>query len=133
MFEFNLFFGWWRGELNRGHLAWNASMLPTELLGLATLEVSFSEGLSSGLGSRWACFSRFQKNTCEKIARGIRPDMRLFQPFSEDWILPKLWAEIYLIIPGLNLILLKRLGQKWACFGNFQKMEFCLSCWLKNT
>ena len=52
MMEFDLFFGWWRGELNRGHLGWNASMLPTELLGLATLEVSFSEDLSSGLGSR---------------------------------------------------------------------------------
>ena len=58
--------------------------------------LSFSEGLKKGLGSRRACFSGFQKNICEKIAKGIRP------------ILPKWWAEKYLIIASLNLILSER-------------------------
>ena len=42
----------------------------------------FSEELLNRLGSRRACFSHFQKNTCEKAARRIRTELRLFQPYS---------------------------------------------------
>ena len=56
----------------------------------------------------------------QKIPREIRLKISLFQQFSEDGILSKLWAEIHLISANLILILS---SHDSANLRNFKKTE----------
>ena len=63
----------------------------------------------------------------QKIPREIRLKISLFWQFSEDGILPKLWADKYLIIASLILIFTSNDSANLRNFKNtenFQKISF---------